>query len=220
MVITMFKSSRTDLAVENNINNESYRLITYDDLLDSKSVEKKLIKELKNYINKNYKHIFVVGLGNENNTADSVGPKVIKKLRVNAHLQNIGIKNEYIISALEPGVLGTTGIETTKIIKSITDKIKPNLVILIDSYVTKDFKYLNKSIQITDEGIIPGSGLNQKNEEISFTTLKVPTIVIGVVTAIEIKNKINYIVSTKNVDYYVDKVSDIISNSLNKIFYP
>lgn len=220
MVITMFKSSRTDLAVENNINNESYRLITYDDLLDSKSVEKKLIKELKNYINKNYKHIFVVGLGNENNTADSVGPKVIKKLRVNAHLQNIGIKNEYIISALEPGVLGTTGIETVKIIKSITDKIKPNLVILIDSYVTKDFKYLNKSIQITDEGIIPGSGLNQKNEEISFTTLKVPTIVIGVVTAIEIKNKINYIVSTKNVDYYVDKVSDIISNSLNKIFYP
>ena len=216
----MFKSSRTDLAVENNINNESYRLITYDDLLDSKSVEKKLIKELKNYINKNYKHIFVVGLGNENNTADSVGPKVIKKLRVNAHLQNIGIKNEYIISALEPGVLGTTGIETVKIIKSITDKIKPNLVILIDSYVTKDFKYLNKSIQITDEGIIPGSGLNQKNEEISFTTLKVPTIVIGVVTAIEIKNKINYIVSTKNVDYYVDKVSDIISNSLNKIFYP
>lgn len=219
----MLKGTRTDLAIENNMNNKFYHLITYDDLLDYDNIENKLIKEIKYFlnklINKNSFHVFIVGLGNDNNTTDSIGPKVIEKIHVNSHLNDLGIKVKNKISALEPGVLGTTGISTKKIVESIVKEINPDLVIIIDSYVTKDFKYLNKSIQISDEGIIPGSGFNSKEDEISYKTLKVPVIVIGVTTAIEIKNNNHtYIVSTKDIDYYVTEISDIISDSLNTIF--
>ena len=216
----MFKNARTDLAIEKDIIDKSYVLIEFNDLLSKIKIKKEIIKAIKQFIKKRKnKHIFVVGLGNENNTADSIGPKVIKKINVNSHLNNIGVYTRNKISALEPGVLGTTGINTKKIIESITNEIKPDLVIIIDSYITKDFKYLNKSIQITDQGITPGSGFNSKDDEISYNTIHIPVLVIGVATAIEInKYSRSYIVSTKDVDKYVIEISDIISDSINTVF--
>lgn len=216
----MLKSFRTDLAVEKDIVDKSYKLIEFTDLLDKLKIKKELMKNIKYFVKKRKKqHIFIVGLGNEDNTADSIGPKVIKKIKVNSHFSDYGIITKNKISALEPGVLGTTGINTKRIIESVTNEIKPDLVIIIDSYVTKDFKYLNKSIQITDKGITPGSGFSSKENEISFNTLHIPVLVIGVATAIEI-NKYNksYIVSTKDIDLYVKEISDVISDSLNTVF--
>ncbi|MBE6161152.1 MAG: GPR endopeptidase [Firmicutes bacterium] len=216
----MFKNSRTDLAIEKDILDNSYELIVFNDLLDKVKIKKEIMKKIKHFIKiKNNKHIFIVGLGNENNTADSIGPNVIKKINVNSHLNDFGVKTKNKISALEPGVLGTTGINTKKIVESITKEIKPDLVIVIDSYITKDFKYLNKSIQITNKGITPGSGFSSKDDEISYNTLHIPVLVIGVATAIEIKKySKNYIVSTKDIDKYVIDISNIISDALNTIF--
>ena len=167
------------------------------------------------------KHFFIVGLGNENHTADSIGPKVIKYINVNSHFEDMGIHiNNAKISALEPGVLGQTGINTKRIIESVVEEIKPNIVILIDSYVSKNIDYLNHTIQITNEGIIPGSGLKSINSEISYKTLKIPVLVIGVTTAIEIKNNhISYILSSKDIDDYVSQISKIIGETINDTLY-
>ncbi|MBR6113236.1 MAG: GPR endopeptidase, partial [Bacilli bacterium] len=169
-------------------------------------------------------HIFIVGLGNENHTADSIGPKTLKHIQVNSFLENIGVEiSGNKVSALEPGVLGETGILTDKIISSVSKEIKPDLIILIDSFVSDDINYLNKTIEITNYGINPGSGLKGINSKIDKTTLGIPILVIGVVTAIEIKftndNNINfipYLLSTKDIDEFVINISKIIGQSINE----
>lgn len=211
-------------------NNYSYRTIYFKDIRYKHEIKQSIIKELSFFLNKipierNY-HAFIVGLGNDNHTADSVGPKTLKHIQINSYLEKLGIpifSNK--ISALEPGVLGETGIETKKIIESIVDEIKPNLVILIDSYVSQNIDFLNKTIQITDEGISPGSGLKGISSEISYQTLGIPVIVIGVPTAIEItfnkkRNLQPYLLSTKDIDNYVLQISKIIGESLNEILLP
>lgn len=234
---------RTDLASENK-NNEQillysnvdksinvyksddekyfYRTIKFLNLNDSNTLKSFLIKELnffiKQLVTKNKYHAFIIGIGNEFNTADSIGPKVLKNICVNSHLENLDIPiNGNKVSALEPGVLGTTGIDTKKIIESVSKEIHPDFLILIDSYVTENIKYLNKTIQITNEGIIPGSGLYFHNEEISKKTMGIPVIVIGIPTAIEIEiDSKSYIVSTKDIDSYVLEISKIISEAINE----
>ena len=200
-----------------------YKTIFFNDL---KYVEDILTKEIINFfsilnINKS-NHIFIVGLGNENFTADSIGPKVLKHIKVNSYLENLGIKivnNK--VSALEPGVLGETGILTEKIIESVSNEIKPDLIILIDSIISNDINYLNKTIQINNVGISHGSGIKGLNNRIDKDLLNVPIIGIGVTSAIEIKFKnsdtcIPYLLSTNDIDIYVYKISKIIGNSINK----
>ena len=213
----MFENLRTDLGIESE-NSKNFKLISFNDLINKNYIKKKLITNINYFINnKNYKHIFIVGLGNENNTADSVGPKTINKIRINGYYEKLGIKTNNKVYALEPGVLINTGIEVNKIIKSIVKEIKVDLVILIDSYVTKDFKYLNKSIEISNEGLIPGTGLSN-NSKIDYKYLKTDVIVIGVPTAIELKNNSYFLLSSKDIDFYVDNISSIIADAINQLF--
>lgn len=168
------------------------------------------------------KHIFIVGLGNEANTADSIGPRSLKYIVVNSHIYSCFTDFKYPkVSCLEPGVLGTTGISTFKIIESVTNEIKPDLVILIDSFVTNKISFLNKAIEINDEGIIPGSGIYGNNREIKKETINVPVLVIGVPTALEFKkgDEPPLIISTNDIDEYVIKISKIIGSGLNEIVY-
>ena len=166
----------------------------------------------------------VVGLGNNSHTADSIGPKTLQYIKVNSHLPSLGIKvDSNIISTLEPKVLSVTGIDTKRIVESVVEEIKPDLVILIDSFVTEDIKYLEHTIELTTKGIIPGSGIKGINSEISQKTLNVPVLVIGVPTAIELKlnnkNNINYLLSTNHIDDYINKISEIIGLSINECLY-
>ena len=184
-------------------------------------IKEELLTFLKKYnINKN-NHIFIIGLGNESNTADSIGPKALKYININSHLFNLNINIPYIkVSALEPGVLGTTGIDTSEIIKSVSDKIKPDLIILIDSFITNNVDYLNKTIEISNTGIKPGSGIRGNNSKISENILKIPIITIGIPVCIEYKNNNNtLLVSTSDIDEYVNKISKIIGTSINEVLY-
>lgn len=217
-------SYKNDLS---SYSDNEYKNILFDNLNNVPKIKKSIKKELLNFLYKmninNKSHIFIVGLGNDNHTADSIGPKVLKHINVNSYLDSIGIKiigNK--VSALEPGVLGETGIITEKIIQSVSNEINPDIIILIDSFVSDDIKYLNKCIHINNVGINPGCGLNGINKSINKDILGIPVIVIGVVTSILIKftNKDSsftpYLLSTKDIDEYVISISKIIGESINE----
>ena len=131
----------------------------------------------------------VVGLGNWNVTPDALGPRVVSKLMVTRHLKELvpdsideGIRP---VCAIAPGVLGITGIETYEIIKGIVEKIKPNLILCIDALASRKLERVNRTIQIGNTGISPGSGVGNKRMEISERTLGVPVIAVGVPTVVD-----------------------------------
>ncbi|MDP4089524.1 MAG: GPR endopeptidase [Bacillota bacterium] len=131
----------------------------------------------------------VVGLGNWNVTPDALGPKVISRLMITRHLKELvpdsideGVRP---VCAIAPGVLGITGIETGEIIRGVVDKIKPNLIVCIDALASRKMDRVNKTIQIGNTGISPGSGVGNKRMEISERTLGVPVIAVGVPTVVD-----------------------------------
>ena len=134
--------------------------------------------------------ILVVGLGNIYVTPDSLGPKVINEIDVTRHL--INYLPQYVeegtrmVSAIAPGVLGTTGIETAEIIKGIVDNVKPKLLIVIDSLASKSIERISSTIQVSDTGITPGAGVGNQRAEISKDALGIPVIAIGIPTVVDI----------------------------------
>lgn len=131
----------------------------------------------------------VVGLGNWNITPDALGPRVVEKIMVTRHLKQLipdqideGIRP---VCALAPGVLGLTGMETGEIIKAVSEKIKPNLIICIDALASRRLERVNRTIQIGNTGISPGSGIGNKRMEISERALGIPVIAIGVPTVVD-----------------------------------
>lgn len=131
----------------------------------------------------------VVGLGNWNVTPDALGPMVCENLLITRHLfelQPENVEEGYrSVSALAPGVMGLTGIETSDIIFGIVEKTKPNFVIAIDALASRSIERVNSTIQISDTGIHPGSGVGNKRKELSKETLGIPVIAIGVPTVVD-----------------------------------
>lgn len=152
------------------------------------NISKILSEQLKELV-KGYNSILVVGLGNIDTTADSIGPKTIKDLSITRHLKKYApeLIKEYAkeISGIAPGVLGTTGIETQEILKGIVEKVKPDAIIAIDALISRDISRLFKTIQISDTGITPGAGVGNTRKEISKNTMGIPVIAIGVPTLVE-----------------------------------
>jgi spore protease len=131
----------------------------------------------------------VVGLGNWNVTPDALGPLVCENLLVTKHLfelQPESVEEGYrSVSALSPGVMGLTGIETSDIIFGVVEKTKPDFVIAIDALASRSIERVNSTIQISDTGIHPGSGVGNKRKELSKETLGIPVIAIGVPTVVD-----------------------------------
>lgn len=193
----------------------NYITIEFDDITDSgnrKKVEDIFSLELEKIIKSIDGSILVVGLGNEGSTPDSLGPKVIKNILVTRYLFVLGEQVEdgiREVSAISPGVMADTGIETVDIISSVVSKITPTLVIAVDALAASSIERINKSIQITDTGIHPGSGIGNMRKEISMDTLGVPVIAIGVPTVVEsstiVYDTINYLF--KHISYIKDNQS-------------
>jgi len=131
----------------------------------------------------------VVGLGNWNVTPDALGPMVCENLLITRHLfqlQPESVEEGYrAVSALAPGVMGLTGIETSDIIFGVVEKTKPDFVIAIDALASRSIERVNSTIQISDTGIHPGSGVGNKRKELSKETLGVPVFAIGVPTVVD-----------------------------------
>ena len=162
--------------------------------------------------------ILVVGLGNLYVTPDSLGPKVINEIEVTRHV--IKYLPQYVekgtrpVSAISPGVLGTTGIETVEILKGIVDNIHPKLLIVIDALASRSIERISSTIQISDTGIVPGAGVGNKREEISQKSLGIPVVAIGIPTVVESAMLVN-----DSLDLFIEKLQkDARSNDyLNKL---
>ncbi len=214
---------RSDLQIEKKKDNKNSICISFTNVTQEAKIKQQLLDTLLFFLKKeklpSKVHFFVVGLGNDNFTSDSVGPKVLKNVNVNAFIETLGFDiygNK--ISALEPGALIETGIDTAQVVKSVVTTIKPQLLICIDAFVCQNSKYLNHTIEVTNKGIIPGSGLKGNNQEISKKTMGIPVLTIGIPTCIELViKKQTYLLSTKDIDEYVLKISKIIGETLNEL---
>ena len=133
--------------------------------------------------------ILVVGLGNIYVTPDALGPKVINEIDITRHLlqymPEVLEEGTREISAISPGVLGTTGIETLEILKGIVENTKPKLLIVIDALASRSIERISSSIQLADTGIVPGAGVDNTRKEISKNTLGIPVIALGIPTVVD-----------------------------------
>ncbi|MBE7029445.1 MAG: GPR endopeptidase [Ruminococcaceae bacterium] len=176
-----------------------------------------------------YKTILIVGLGNRNITSDALGPQVISKVMVTRHLKEYmpeHIDDDIMpVSAISPGVLGITGIETNDIISAVCKKVNPDLVFVIDALASSSPKRIATTIQITDTGINPGSGVGNNRKEISKNSLGIPVIAIGVPTVVDLVSVVSpsdknnfekdFFVTPKEIDRLIENLSKIIANGIN-----
>lgn len=155
--------------------------------------EKIFAREFRNFLkNQNipdHASCLIVGLGNWNVTPDALGPIVCENVMVTRHLfelQPESVQSGYRpVSAIAPGVMGITGIETSDTIFGVIQKTQPDFVIVIDALASRSIERVNATIQISDTGIHPGSGVGNKRKELSKDTLNIPVIAIGVPTVVD-----------------------------------
>ncbi len=172
----------------------------------AETLSNQLVKVLDTHIDKQGE-ILVVGLGNMYVTPDSLGPKVINEIEVTRHI--INYLPQYVeegtrmVSAISPGVLGTTGIETVEILKGIVDNINPKLVIVIDALASRSIERISSTIQLSDTGIVPGAGVGNTRSEISEKTLGIPVVAIGIPTVVETAVLVN-----DCLDLFIAKLQD------------
>lgn len=158
-----------------------------------REISKELARQLHYMIPelKTEKSILVVGLGNRDVTADALGPDVIDNLCITRHiLQEYGKaaynqKQVHAISSLAPGVMAKNGMETAEIIKGVIDQTKPDLMLVIDALAARNIRRLNTTIQLTDTGILPGSGVGNHRNALTKESLGIPVIAIGVPTVVD-----------------------------------
>jgi len=200
---------------------------------DFKNISEILIKELKKYksnISKTKKDlkIFIVGLGNEKITADSLGQKVVDKIiSTSKDIKNGRISNKYFgnVFTLAPSIASKNGIYTFDIINAIVKDINPDLVVLIDSLSCKNIYYLGKTFQINDCGLTPGCEINNKQPTICKKSLNKPVICMGCPLVCNLSNitktaKNDLVLTLKDINIIVEKCADIIAYTLNRVFHP
>lgn len=183
-----------------------------------------LAQHLEKLLGKGEQTVLVVGLGNREVTPDALGPDVVGNLKITRH-----IAKEYgrasmegckkLVSAIVPGVMAQTGMETLEIIKGVVKETKPQAVIVIDALAARSVRRLNRTIQITDTGINPGSGVGNHRNGISEAVLGVPVIAIGVPTVVDAATIVNdcveQVAETKE---RLQSIREKISPNLNTMF--
>lgn len=159
----------------------------------SEELAKYLIEVMKKIIpeSEHDKEVLVIGLGNRQATPDALGPYVADNLNVTRHIvkeygKYVALEEmNCVVSAIVPGVMAQTGMETAEIIKGVVRETKPDLLIVIDALAARNSRRLNRTIQIADTGINPGSGVGNYRNAITKETIGVPVIAIGVPTVVD-----------------------------------
>lgn len=198
--------------------------------------------------------ILVVGLGNRDVTADALGPGVVDNLLITRHIVREYGKAAYnkekinLVSGIVPGVMAATGMEAAEIVRGVVEQTKPDLVIAVDALAARSTKRLNRTIQVTDTGIHPGSGVGNHRNALTCESLGVPVIAIGVPTVVDAATIVsdamealrresryavglervgdvrtitelnNMYVTGKNIDEIIKRLSFTISEALNMAF--
>lgn len=134
--------------------------------------------------------VLVAGLGNRDITADSVGPKVVESLLVTRHIKTMDTElfseaGFGELAALSPGVLGQTGMESAEVLLGVVEKVKPRCVVVIDALASRRLERLASTLQLSDTGICPGSGVSNHRAALNKKTLGVPVISLGIPTVVD-----------------------------------
>ena len=186
------------------------------------SCHEKIIEVFSKYLKQLIKlkkgdSVLVTGLGNWNITPDALGPQTVSKILVTRHLD--GVLPEELgdnikpVAAISPGVMGITGVETAEIIKGIADRVKPSLIIAVDALAARKSSRINTTIQMTDTGVSPGSGVGNKRSILNEDSLGVPVIAIGVPTVIDAAT-----IVSDSIDRIIDEMKDYAEEN-DKAFY-
>ncbi|HHW68963.1 MAG TPA: GPR endopeptidase [Tenericutes bacterium] len=224
-----------------------YITIEFDDVTDKDNKEK-VIEVFSFYFNRmlrelnltDNKSCMIIGLGNSSSTPDALGPLVVEDIVVTKHLFELGCvgKGFRNVCAINPGVMGKTGIETSNMVKSIVESEKPDFLIVVDALASKSLDRVNKTIQMSDAGINPGSGIGNNRKEISKEVLGIPVIAIGVPTVVDavtivsdtinfmhkhysymkknINNPVNRLIPLSSINYLKEKI-EIEENDKTKL---
>ena len=189
--------------------------------------------------------ILVAGLGNRDITPDALGPEVVSRVFVTNHIKE-QLQYDFVeklgrVSAIAPGVLGTTGMESSQIIRGVVNEQKPDLVIAVDAYAAKSLSRISTTIQISDSGIIPGGGVGNRRAALNKETLGVPVIAIGVPTVVDavtvaaditgaddedtLREKLGsdaprLVVTPKDIDLVIDRCAKTVANGINLAAHP
>lgn len=184
------------------------------------------------------KKVLVAGLGNDDITPDSLGPRTASGVMATRHIRGEAVEDDFLkelrdVSVLLTGVLGTTGIETAEIVRAVAERIKPDVVIVIDALACSSLSRLGTVVQISNAGISPGSGVENKRTEISERTLGIPVIALGVPTIVDVhtviesvtgkqadENMPNMMVTPKNIDSLISHASRLIATGINMALQP
>lgn len=186
---------------------QKLKVATEEDIQESAEV---LAKELRGLLEKHAApkdEILVVGLGNQYVTPDALGPKVINDIDVTRHIlaymPQVLSKDTRPVSAISPGVLGTTGIETLEILKGIVDNVHPKLLIVIDALASRSIERISSTIQLADTGITPGAGVGNTRKDLSKETLGVPVIALGIPTVVDAAT-----IAADSLDLFIQKLQE------------
>lgn len=168
-----------------------------------------LTESIKNLLPTDAEKILVVGLGNENITPDALGPLCARQIFSTRHIKgeiikDLGIKNMKSVASVSTGVLGQTGIESAEYIKGIVNLINPDAVIVIDALASRRLARLGKTVQLTNTGITPGSGVGNYRKSIDESTLGIPVISMGVPTVVDGNTIVNDLTGNENNNHKID----------------
>lgn len=213
---------------------ETNSILSFEETEHEKEI---FARELKKLIPKDG-FILVVGLGNENITPDAIGPKVANNVFATRHFhQSVNTPKELSslrqVSVIHPGVLGQTGIESSEIALSLCKHLNPVSVIVIDALASRSIDRLGTTIQLSNCGISPGSGVQNTRKELSYRTLGIPVISIGVPTVVDMetiakdyckgeisKRSNNMMVTPRDIDRLIERSSSILSDGINLALFP
>lgn len=186
--------------VGNYVTIEINKMICADDEITQRGANAVSSELKKLFVGQKLDSVLVVGLGNRYITPDSIGPKTVGKITVTRHITKeaqMGFDfSVRPVSAVAPGVLGITGIETGEIVKGVVEHVKPTLVIAIDALAARKLSRLGTTVQLSDTGICPGSGVGNNRKELTERTLGVPVIAIGVPMVVDVRTLANDIMES------------------------
>ena len=207
------------------------------DIFETEELRDLLVSELKKLLGEKNSDVMVVGIGNKTVTPDALGPKVAEDVLATRHIsrelaEKIGLKGLRPVCILSPGVLGQTGIEAKEIIDGAVERTRPSAVILVDALAAREVSRLGSTVQISNTGISPGSGVGNARSEISKKTIGVDCFTIGVPTVVDAYTLCSdltgrgdpehepMVVTPRDIDRLIEKSAKVISSALNIVLQP
>ncbi len=211
-----------------------YITIKAEELLHDTDVYQKVCELLADSIKslaETKSDILVAGLGNRSITPDALGPEVVSRVFVTNHIKQ-QLNYDFVeklgrVSAIAPGVLGTTGMETSEILRGVINEKKPDLVIAVDAFAASDAENISTTVQVSDTGLTPGGGVGNRRNAINEEMLGVPVIAIGVPTVVDAEvlsggkwEGKSLVVTPKDIDLVIDRAAKTIANGINLAAHP